>query len=1129
MACELLDHEYSKDDIPRVDQRDRNIYTFGRIYGHNVVIACLPEGRYGTNSAAVASERMRMSFPEIQFGLLVGIAGGAPSPNSGHDIRLGDVVVCSPTGRYGGVLQYDHGKAVQYHEFEESGTLPPPPELLLNAMSRLKSIHKRKGHRIQKTIQAMLARNGRLRDDYGRPDTMSDQLYESTYIHDSQNICHCSSHPEASSFVIPRTQRDSKSDDPAVHYGLIASANTVMKDAIARDALVAKHDVLCFEMEAAGVMNTFPCVVIRGICDYSDTHKNDAWQGYAAATATAYAMELLEIIPGAEVQRMQSGSTDRVAQFATEQINAMPLGLQSETSMETSSQPDASFKYTSDLPLVTTKSHYLIPPRNGRFVGREDKLRLLESRLFVEADCQQCSIVGLGGVGKTQLALAFCHTIKKNYPDYSIFWLSGLSHARFKQDYATIAKACSIGKSEKDDILPHVKEYLSSEAAGKWLLVLDNIDDKTLLFDNEDGLANNLPQSENGKLLFTTRYKDIAVDIAGSGNILDLEVMTIDESELFLKKSLGRGDLIHDKRIIRELLEELEYLPLAIAQASSYIIKTSISLWEYLSLLKSSEADMISLLSHDFRDNTRDKESRSAVAVTWLVSFQQMQKEEPAAADILFFIALIENKKIPMSILPQPAHGNLLHAIGTLMGYSFLTRQGNEDDYDMHRLVHRTVRLWMRKEGILDEWTDRVLIHLAKMFPWDDWKHRNIWREYVPHTVRILQDTKNIPSDYRADICIRLGCCLSLDGRFSEALLWISECATWRNAFLPKNDKKRLDAQHELAVAYKDTNQSRKAIVLLEEVIAIETNWFASDHLSKLASQHVLAMAYFDDDQRERAINLLEKIVEEKTARLAENDPNRLASQHELARAYSRDGKTTKAIQLLEQIVKVKAAQLTKNDPSILVSQHELATAYRTNGNTEKAIELLEQVVEVQAHELAENNPSRLLSEHELASAYLKNGETKRAIDLLKHVVHVQCNELSPSDPTSLASQHELGRAYRRDGQTEQAIQVLQQVVEAKGELAENDPSKLVSQQVLARAFEDADQMENAVDLISHVVDACQTFFAPNHPDRLLYEADLSRMQKRLERRQAQLDPNNWSADVITIDDSDDARERMVE
>ena len=104
------------------------------------------------------------------------------------------------------------------------------------------------------------------------------------------------------SSLILQPEQTKDDDNPAIHYGLIASANQLMKDALVRDSLVAEKDVLCFEMEAAGLMNQFPCLVIRSICDYSDSHKNREWQGYAAMSAAAYAKDLLYRIPPNKVE-----------------------------------------------------------------------------------------------------------------------------------------------------------------------------------------------------------------------------------------------------------------------------------------------------------------------------------------------------------------------------------------------------------------------------------------------------------------------------------------------------------------------------------------------------------------------------------------------------------------------------------------------------------------------------------------------------------------------------------------------------------------------------------------------------------------------------------------------------------
>jgi nucleoside phosphorylase len=302
VACELLDEEYLA--LPYNSLHDNNTYTFGRMSQHNIVIACLPKGKYGLTSAASVAKDMLRSFPSIRFGLMVGIAGGAPSKK--YDIRLGDVVVSSPTGRTGGVIHYEFGKTIQNQRLERTGALDAPPMMLLTALSVVSARHERKGHRIAETVQGMVDHNARLRKKYGRPQAGMDRLYDSTFVHpDREQTCEevCK---EETARLVQRQERAADEDDPVVHYGLIASADRLMKDAQIRDTLACEEGVLCFEMEAAGLMDHFPCVVIRGICDYSDTHKNDIWQGYAAATAAAYAKELLEVIQPTEVDHLPS-------------------------------------------------------------------------------------------------------------------------------------------------------------------------------------------------------------------------------------------------------------------------------------------------------------------------------------------------------------------------------------------------------------------------------------------------------------------------------------------------------------------------------------------------------------------------------------------------------------------------------------------------------------------------------------------------------------------------------------------------------------------------------------------------------------------------------------------------------
>ena len=267
----------------------------GNIGKHNVVITVLPDGEYGVSSTAAVARDMLRSFPNVRIGLMVGIGGGAPSQE--HDIRLGDIVVSAARNGRGGVFQYDLGNVIQGQSFRTTGFLNQPPILLRAAVTSLKARYEIDGHQLKETINRILEKELGLQK-YKRPDPSTDRLYQSTVIHPPINEVSCAVFcGDDPSKLILRPERTEEEDNPAIHYGLIASANQLMKDALIRDQLACEKDVLCFEMGAAGVMNYFPCLVIRSICDYSDSHKNKEWQKYAAMTAAAYAKDLLHQIP----------------------------------------------------------------------------------------------------------------------------------------------------------------------------------------------------------------------------------------------------------------------------------------------------------------------------------------------------------------------------------------------------------------------------------------------------------------------------------------------------------------------------------------------------------------------------------------------------------------------------------------------------------------------------------------------------------------------------------------------------------------------------------------------------------------------------------------------------------------
>ncbi|KAI9781186.1 MAG: hypothetical protein M1839_006294 [Geoglossum umbratile] len=303
-ATAMLDGRHA--DLPK-PSKDPNTYTLGSIGKHNIVIACLPKGKIGTSSAATVATQMVNTFQSIKVGLMVGIGGGIPPK-----VRLGDVVVSTPVGQFPGVVQWDFGKTKEGGNFERTGSLNNPPTSLLTALTKLETEHELVGSKIPEHLDILKEKWPRLVPKYLRSDLLEDVLFKADYSHVSRSSMDCEvtmvaddgeDEGESCRFcdrtkIVKRKDRDMR-----VHYGLIASGNQIIKDAPLRDTLNKDLGgrVLCVEMEAAGLMDNFPCIVIRGICDYSDSHKNKDWQEHAAAVAAAFAKELLEFVQPSDV------------------------------------------------------------------------------------------------------------------------------------------------------------------------------------------------------------------------------------------------------------------------------------------------------------------------------------------------------------------------------------------------------------------------------------------------------------------------------------------------------------------------------------------------------------------------------------------------------------------------------------------------------------------------------------------------------------------------------------------------------------------------------------------------------------------------------------------------------------
>ncbi|RGP81157.1 kinesin light [Fusarium longipes] len=524
------------------------------------------------------------------------------------------------------------------------------------------------------------------------------------------------------------------------------------------------------------------------------------------------------------------------------------------------------------------------------YLGRKDVIFKLRQLLFNDCEGQRVALVGLGGVGKTQIALQLAHLVKNDSQDHrnhSVIWMPALSLAGFEQACTRMIDAFGIERGSEDP-KETFGNYLSSDKAGYWFLIVDNADDRETLLgttQKSEGIAKYIPDCEYGSVLFTTRSREVADDVAQT-TVIQLYEMDEGDAKAHLQNSLIEKDQMQNRVLVDELLNTLAYLPLAITQASAYMRVNQVSIEEYLHLLRNTPQDMVELSNVGFRDGTHYESSQGAVLTTWIVSFNQIRTLHKDAEMLLSFIACIEPKAIPRTLLPRlDSEQRLTRAIGTLSGYSFLSKRGDGDMFYMHSLVHLAAQLWNKNNSRVEETQQAALARVIEVFPTRNCENREIWRQYLPHSLRLLNKTNVIESKDGCDLGNWVAMCLFVDGRTREESELLERIVVFQEMTLAEDNKHRLASQRELARAYNRNGQTKAAINLIQHVVTVR-KMLPEDNANRLASQHVLASAYIEDRQIEEAMTLLRHVVAVEDRTLAQGDPNRQLSLDLLQKCY---------------------------------------------------------------------------------------------------------------------------------------------------------------------------------------------------------------------------------------------------
>ncbi|KAF9774564.1 hypothetical protein IL306_007428 [Fusarium sp. DS 682] len=627
----LFDEHWDCSDYSKA-HGDPNAYSIGRIGRHNVVLAYMPEAGKA-NGTAVATN-CRVSFPGVKLAIVVGVCGAVPfipgPRDENHEIILGDVILSQ------GVVQYDMGRqypdSFEYKDSVEE-VLGRPNAEIRSLISKLKGLRIRRAFESDmKSFLTVLQQDPALSAHH--PGDGIDRLYEADYRHlDKQMPCdRCGCNGK----LVSRERLKHGIPELKVHFGRIASGDKVMKSGEERDNIARRLGVIAFEMESAGVWDSLPCLVIKGVSDYADSHKAKATHNYAAATAAACTKAILRhwVVPA----------------------NAESAG-------------------------EAYSPQFLVPfTQNEGFVGRQNILENLRQKLSLEMSHAVAALYGLGGVGKTQIALAYAHEMHTKNPELSVFWVFASNEERMRQSYASIAQRCSIRNDEDSglNILEQVKQWLEADHQRPWLMIMDNVGDLDPFY-GASGLSKYFPSCAQGKLLVTTRNRQVAIRATKGRGFIEVQRMTEIEAGELLSAHLG--GLSSSFADLSTLASKLEYLPLVLVQATAFIQENGVSISEYLILLESDE-NLVELLDEDFEASGRDPESLRTVAKTWMVSFRRIRDQNQLAGDLLAFMSMFNYQHIRESYLidyTSRTRGHeksleLLKAIGVLKAFSIVAQ-----------------------------------------------------------------------------------------------------------------------------------------------------------------------------------------------------------------------------------------------------------------------------------------------------------------------------------------------------------------------------------------------------------------------------------------------------------------------
>ncbi|KAF3389783.1 Nephrocystin-3 [Talaromyces pinophilus] len=785
--------------------------------------------------------------------------------------------------------------------------------------------------------------------------------------------------------------------------------------------------------------------------------------------------------------------------------------------------------YSAERPETPSYPSLSIPfLRDPDFVDHGTILDQLHSRCA--APGSRTALVGLGGVGKSQLAIQYAYEAHERLSETWIFWIHASNAARFEQSYREIADTTKLfGRQDpKANIFKLVHDWLRDSKNGKWVLVLDNVDDAHFLIDRPDStqaqashenggadppLREYLPQSPNGSILITSRSREAALKLVDQRDIIVVEPMDEAHARVLFNKKLGKQDEKQDKdQDITELAAALEFIPLAMVQAAAYISDPDrgCSVRQYLNEFYKSDHKKFHLLDHEEGQFRRDWEAKNSVLTTWQISFDSIRKNRRSAADLLSLMSFFDRQGIPEILLRD--HGRQGNTelnesddaddsqsessivdgfqddILILRRYFLISINVDRTTFNMHSLVQLATRRWLEVNGELEKWNGQYIQNLNAQFPIGEYENWAQCQVLFPHvkSAALQRPQKRDSLLEWATVLYKAAWYDWLKGNGAKGEQLSVKSMKARKKLLGLEHKETLASMQMVGSIYLIKGRWKEAEELFVQVMEMRERVLGAEHPDTLSSMNNLALTYRDQGRWKEAEKLNVQVMEICKRVLGVEHYDTLISMNNLASTYMIQGRWKEAEELGVQVMEKRKRALGAEHPAIMASMGILASTYRNQGRWKEAQELFVQVVEVYKRMLGAEHLDTLTSMYNLALTYSDQGRWNEAEELNVQVMETRKRVLGAEHPDTLSSMNYLASIYKEQGRWKEAEELFVQVMAMRERvLGTEHPNTSSSKYNLALTYRDQGRWEEAEELFVQVMQNWKRVLGAEHLDTL--------------------------------------------